>query len=557
MFPLFRRAALAASLFAAFAAPANAAVWSSPFAAYLTGRHAAVVDDLDTATDGLLAALAADPAVPELRQQAFLLAVLDGRQEAARLALSLPDGPIPRLVRADAEVRAGHWDAAEQLYAGLPAAPGFTAILRPLLIAWAQQGQGHTDAALATLQPLMQNPDLRAIFELHAALILDQAHRAPEAGRLYAQAETEYSGLNIRLAQMLASFQARSGHPEAGLAILRRLSRQGGDVSLAGRGLERAMARPVVADAREGVAESYLAIAALLRQQNASDFAGLMLQLALDLRPDLSAARMLLADIQAGRGRNGLALAALQPVPADDSLGAVVALRRGMLLAALGRTQEAEATLVAVARDYPDQPGPFAQLGDFYRVRGRFEDAAVAYDKAIAHLPTPIASDWPLFFARGVSLDRAHRWDRAEADLRHALALSPDQPDVLNYLGYSWVVQNRNLDEARDMIRRAVDLVPNNGAYVDSLGCALLRQGDADGAVTWLLRAVELQPEDPTIGSHLGDAYWAAGRHPDAETEWRRALVLHPEPADRAKIEAKLEHVAKGGDPLTPDLLVQ
>jgi Flp pilus assembly protein TadD len=145
-----------------------------------------------------------------------------------------------------------------------------------------------------------------------------------------------------------------------------------------------------------------------------------------------------------------------------------------------------------------------------------------------------------VFYARGIAHERSGDWERAEADFRRALELSPEQPYVLNYLGYSWVEQGRNLDEARRMLERAVQLRPNDGNIADSLGWALFKLGDLNGAVHWLERAVELEPRSSVINDHLGDAYWMAGRRSEAQFQWRRALALGPEPGEGPRIEAKL-----------------
>jgi Flp pilus assembly protein TadD len=139
-----------------------------------------------------------------------------------------------------------------------------------------------------------------------------------------------------------------------------------------------------------------------------------------------------------------------------------------------------------------------------------------------------------------VAEERAHLWPKADADFHRALELSPDQPFVLNYLGYSYADMGHHLTEAREMIERASERRPNDGAIIDSLGWVMYRQGDSKSAVKTLERAVELEPEDSTINGHLGDAYWAAGRKVEAQYQWRRALTLNPPPDDAAKLEAKL-----------------
>jgi len=190
--------------------------------------------------------------------------------------------------------------------------------------------------------------------------------------------------------------------------------------------------------------------------------------------------------------------------------------------------------------------------GDVLRGMKRFSEAVTAYDQAVARVPNPTRVNWPLFYDRGIALERAHNWPRAEADFNKALELAPDQPYVLNYLGYSWTEQGHNLDRAHQMIARAVEQRPNDGSILDSLGWVVLRQGDVGSAVKYLERAVELEPEDATVNGHLGDAYWAAGRKVEAQYQWRRALNLKPEPEDAQKFEQKLRDAAEHTSPGIP-----
>jgi Flp pilus assembly protein TadD len=174
------------------------------------------------------------------------------------------------------------------------------------------------------------------------------------------------------------------------------------------------------------------------------------------------------------------------------------------------------------------------------RESGQFAEAAATYGRAIQRLRSPSRDAWTLYYGQGMSYDRAHQWPQAEAAFLRALELSPDQPYVLNYLGYAWTEQGRNLTRARKMIERAVEEQPNDGSIVDSLGWVLLQAGDKAGAIRFLERAVELEPEDSTINGHLGDAYFAAGRKQEADVQWRRALILHPDPQEALQLQAKL-----------------
>ena len=180
-------------------------------------------------------------------------------------------------------------------------------------------------------------------------------------------------------------------------------------------------------------------------------------------------------------------------------------------------------------------------LGDVLRRNERFEEAAAYYDIAISRTEAIEARHWSLFYSRGVTLERTDQWPRAEEDFLKALELKPDQPLVLNYLGYSWVEQGINLKHAMELIERAVVLRPTDGYIIDSLGWAFYRLGDFTNAVKHLERAVELRAADPIITDHLGDVYWRVGRELEARFQWERALVLGAEEDAAALIRQKLK----------------
>jgi tetratricopeptide (TPR) repeat protein len=513
---------------------------SGIFGDFLAGRFAMSEADAQAASGEFLRALAARPDDPELQQQAFIASLIAGRGEAVQLARKLPESQAAQLLLAQADVRAGHWQLAELRFATLPR-QGLTQLLQPLLVAWTQQGDGRTDAALATLRPLLEGQRFRGVYALHSGLIADQAGRWADAAKLYHQAQVEYGGMNLRLAQILASAQARHGHSGDARRILTEMAADAPDIDIALPSLIVASGSLAVPRAADGIAEAYLGLAAALRSQDAGDFAMLLLRLALDLRPDLTAARLLAADILDSQQHLDHALLMLAPVGNDDALIAVVRLERIGLTERLGHSDEALHELQRLVHDYPDSPVPAMREGDLLRGKQRFVEAIAAYDQAIARIKTPTPGDWLAFYDRGICYERSRQWSKAEADFKHALALAPDQPFVLNYLGYSWADMGQNLTQARAMIDRAVQHRPNDGAIIDSLGWVMLRQGEIADAVRTLERAVELEPEDASINGHLGDAYWAAGRKLEATYQWRRALTFHPEPDDAAKLEAKLQ----------------
>ncbi|SDD64497.1 tetratricopeptide repeat protein [Belnapia rosea] len=550
--PPLRLALLAAALLSACAASGGPRGASGPpgrgaFGAYLTGRFAASETDTKVAADTMLEALRADPDQPEVLNRAFLAALLDGRSDATRLARRLPDNPAANLLLAGSEVQAGRWDRAEQRLRALNRS-GPVQVLQPVLLAWVQFGRGQPDQAQATLRPLVEANRLRALNALHAALIADLAGKPREAERLARMAVADQPQPPWRLAVLAAGVLNRAGRGAEAGRLMDQILASGDDAALAAAQGNRRLALGArgVASPADGIAEAYTALASALRGQGSNDFALVLAQLALRLRPGFAAALVLVADTLADQGHEEQALATLNQIAADDPLTPVIVLRRAALLDKLNRTEEAVGLLRGLADANQTLPQPPARLGDLLRRRERFAEAAQAYDQALSRSGPVDPSDWPLFYARGIARERSGQAAAAEADLLRALELSPEQPYVLNYLGYSWAEQGKNLDRAKSMLLQATELRPQDGNIADSLGWVLFRLGNLPEAVTWLEKSVELEPRSSVINDHLGDAYWAAGRQREAQFQWRRALALDPEPAEIAKLETKLREGLPG-----------
>ena len=511
-----------------------------PLSAFLTGRIALSNADYDLAAEALLVALESNPDSVDLRHQAFTATLIAGRPEAEKLARTIPENPIAQMLLGSTDAKAGRWSQAERRFTEIPH-QGPMQVIQPILVAWTKQGAGRTDDALSMLRAVMEIQGTRgALLPLHAALISDQADRRRDADQVYQTAAADRAGMNIRLAYLIAGWNARTSRPENAQRLLDQIQEAVPDAAILASSLSSAITTRPVESSTDGLAEVFLALGSSLRSANTNDLALMILGLALQLRPDFSAARLAMSDIHSSRQHNQAALAVLIPIPARDMLNPIVRLRQASLLERTGRTDQAVAMLRELSRDVPRSGVPGRHLGDIYRAKSRFKDAIVAYDQAIAQTPGITASDWILFYHRGIALDRDGQWEKAQADFEQALVLAPDQPYALNYLAYSWTERGQNLTRARAMLEKALRARPNDGAITDSLGWVLFRMGNLPEAVRLLERASELEPDDPTISSHLGDVYWAVGRRIEALYQWRRALTLNPPPEEMAQLEEKI-----------------
>jgi tetratricopeptide (TPR) repeat protein len=222
-----------------------------------------------------------------------------------------------------------------------------------------------------------------------------------------------------------------------------------------------------------------------------------------------------------------LAIAAYRQVPREHPSFHVAELGRAEVLRRDNRPDAAIEVLDQLVQTNPDLADVHIAAGDLYRTQEDYAKAVTSYDRAVELLEERDNPQWFVHYARAISHERQDNWEEAEADFRRALELNPGHPQVLNYLGYSMVEQRVNLDEALDMIERAVSEQPESGYIVDSLGWALYRLGRYDEAIGHMERAAELMPTDPVINDHLGDVLWAVGRKAEARFQWKRALSLH------------------------------
>lgn len=529
---------------------------SSQLGNYLAGRHAQAMRDLDAAAVYLGAALANDRESEDLLRRTFLVLLADGRVEEAvplaqRVVAVRGEDAIAYLTLAAAAAADEDFGSVEVYLNRLDGA-GFGQYFRPIFAAWSKAAQDDIDGALAALAPLGKDAGSIALHDTHAALINARAGRLDVAIDLLVKVTERQGGFALRTTELLGGVYEAAGDRRAAEAIYRSFLDQypgsrlmhaplarienGGDYSLE------------IVSAADGIAEGLFGVASSFNQQNAPETALILARLADYMRPDFAPLQLMIGNLVEHLYGADQAIEVYESVRRDSDYAWSADLRRAGNLADLDRADEAEELLRDLAAQDKDSPDPLIDLGDLMRAEGRFVDAVAAYDEAFTRIGTPDARYWSLYYARGIALERSKVWERAEADFLKALEYEPDQPLVLNYLGYSWVESGVNLERALEMIRRAVELRPNDGYIIDSLGWAFYRLGRWDEAVRELERAVERRPEDPIINDHLGDAYWQIGRHREARFQWKRALSLDPEEDLIPILEEKLDNGLNAGN---------
>jgi tetratricopeptide (TPR) repeat protein len=457
-----------------------------------------------------------------------------------------PSSHPARLLLAVEQIRNKNYKAAEE--ALRDTAAGVLADLTgALLVAWARFGEGEIDKAITELDKLKGEDWYEPFKNLHSGYIALASGRVDQALKLLGKAR-ELDANAIRITEAYARALALAGRKDEAVAALADFLSRYPDNALARAALENlhtgSGAEEVVATPVQGAAEALAGLGAAVGQEGGLEVASLYLRLSLYLDPQVAGglAALSLGNLLDGSGQGEAALAAFESIGADEPFRALGALRAAIALDRMERTEEAEAAFKEALQRNPEDMQSYISYGNMLRGRERFAEAAAVYTQALDRLDRREASDWSIFYFRGIAYERTKEWKKAEADFHEALRLSPDQPLVLNYLGYSWVDMGMNLDEAMRMIRKAVDLRPNDGYIVDSLGWAHYRLGRYEEAVTELERAVSLRPDDPVIHDHLGDAYWKLGRKLEAQFQWRHARDFG---AEGEELELILKKIAE------------
>ena len=527
----------------AYAPPEDAAALGD----YLVARYAAMTNDPREAASRYAAAIETAPRSTEIAERAVFSALLSGDfRQAVRLAHKAQgagnDGTVVRLTLGIDAMAAGK-DEISAVYLDEAGFGPFNRTVARSISAWRmtnhegpaaaevflkdtltgdprldsatlytmgliQLSAGEDDAALSTFETLWDSGAKLAVgLEAHARLLAARGDRD-------------------RAVHLLTAFRDQVGAN----ATLERLR---ADIE-AGRDIRVTRLTP-----KQGAALAVYVPAAALVSRTDDDVAAIYFVLALALDPDLHEARSLWAQSLDKAGRRNEAIAVLSQIPESSPFYASA---RGQIAWAM-RRQGRDAEAIQLARTAlahsPDRSLK-VQLADLYRSLARYDEADRLLTGIIEDDAKAGRADWRILYARGATREALDRWPEAEADLKAALQIEPQDPLILNHLGYTYVDRGINLEEGLNLIRSALTYNPDSGFITDSLGWAYYRLGRYELATYFLERAVELEPGDPTLNDHLGDAYWRAGRKLEAKYQWERSLKLDPAEQERARIEVKL-----------------
>lgn len=521
---------------------------------YLAARVGEQDHDYDAAADQMDQALALTPLDPELIYAVFRLRMYAGRiDSAAELAPAVlatrPGDGFANLVMAIESIKKGDYKAAERQLTQIGAENQLGA-LREYVMAWLKAGEKDFAAARSFLARLKPAAGERA--EAPALVIeaqIDEMAGDKEAAEAKYRRAISLDRNGLRTTIAVAEGLRRLGKGDEAREILKTYgTRYSDSVVMDGlMGPNAPMPKPP--SPASGIADIMFDIGGILAadpRNQRTDLALIFYQLATALKPEQDFAWLMIAGVYEQFGQIPKAVAALGKISPTSPLYWQARLRTAALDAQEDKFDQAVARLKTLVAEKPDRIDAALTLADLLRGKDRFAEAVAAYDTAISRLGKPDERHWQVYFGRGIVLERTKNWPKAEADMKKALELSPEQPYVLNYLGYSWIDQGLHLQEGMKMLERATELRPDDGSITDSVGWAYYRLGQYEKAVEWLERATEQKGDDSTITDHLGDAYWHVGRRREARFQWERALHQNP---DKDRLPVIQDKIANGLNP--------
>ena len=528
---------------------------------YLAAQVAIDDNDDDAAVQFLERALALDPDDKDLKQKLFVALVSNGRvADAAEIARNTPKlGTSQNLagyVLAAESMRKRSWKNAINALKDV-AGVDLDKTLREITHAWALQGLGETDQALARIAELEGPEWISVMKDYHSGLIANAGGNQDLAAEKFQSVIDNRAVIPIltetyiRAVEAMVRNRSQAGDKQKAQEILdygisllpshspfQRLNEQLQSDSVL---------KPILTTPQQGMAELFYNIATAIRRDGAGNFSKNYLQISNSLAPKSDVIQIALAELYLQQGDYEKSNTYYNAVADTSPFSRIARLEKATNLSRLEKKEEAITELKSLIESDPSDLTGYLTLGNVYSREERYREAADTYDKAVGIIGEPKSFHWNLFFRRGISYERLKDWEKAEPNFMKSLDLSANQPEVLNYLGYSWVDQGINLDQGMDMIRKAVELRPRSGFIVDSLGWAHYRLGQFDDAVRELEKAVQLMPQDPTINDHLGDAYWQVGRKLEATFQWNIALATKTPPDDPEAIKKKLKEGLQTG----------
>ena len=502
-----------------------------------------------SAAQHYLSALANDPESTYVAERAFFQLLYSGQlEDATKVANQMMTGDVPvqdhliKLIHILSFYKQGNWPETRVLL-DKHLDTGFGFLAMPLLKAWSYAAEDNLEQAEEALEAL-RSRRFDHLADEHLAYMADYLGDEVRAEELYKKVIAGERLASVQPIIAYAYMLKRAGKDTQALDLLVEQSKRfNNQVYLyrEGQKLLRGGTPTQTAASPQGAAGlMFFRLGTELAQNKATQSSIIYMRIASYMTPKVEDVYFMLGSLFEQIENVEEAVAAYNMISPDSPSRAAAEARKIEAYRYGGKADLAEAFLRKELLKYPGNSKLSIDLADILQQRQDYDGAILYYSRAIASINTPKATDWYVYFARGATFESKGDWSSAEADMKAALALAPNEPVVLNHLGYSWIDRGQNIEEAKEMIARAVEARPKDGFIVDSMGWALYLTGDYDAAIGYLEQAVKLEPDEATLNDHLGDAYWRVGRKIEARFQWQHALDSNPTEEERLKLVEKL-----------------
>ena len=538
------------------------------YGAYLAGRVAHLRQDFNSAADYYMISLQTDPENAELLERIYVILASQGRvSEAAKFAKQSQQkgdtNNFTHIIIAVDDAKAGRYPQALASLKKLGGNPVYTKFITPLLASWVYVGMGNQEKAIETISILNEDKGFKSLYHFHAGMIEDYFGNNKEAQKHYeVLINDEKTEMSFRTLQVISNFYIRTGQKEKAIALLERFNSellfldmiQNLAQKTANATQENTQA--IIDSSDIGLSEALFSIAANMRQiSSGTDIAHIFICLSIYSNPNYDLAQLMLADILESREMYQDAIDVYDEISPTSESYNTVQIKKAADYVLMEDYKAAEILLKTIIKKDPNSFQANLDLGDVMRLRGKYADAIEYYGKALSLMEPNNPQAWIIHYALGIAYEQNGDWEQAESSLKQALILSQNHYYVQNYLGYSWLKQGKNIEDAMSLIVDAYNQAPSDGHITDSLGWAFYKIGNYKEAVFYLEKASELEPANALISDHLGNAYWQNGRKAEAVFQWNHTLKMKDDSheVDMKKVEEKIENGMEKEQPLPYD----
>ena len=538
------------------------------YGAYLAGRVAHLRQDFNSAADYYMISLQTDPENAELLERIYVILASQGRvSEAAKFAKKSQQkgdtNNFTHIIIAVDDAKAGRYPQALASLKKLGGNPVYTKFITPLLASWVYVGMGNQEKAIETISILNEDKGFKSLYHFHAGMIEDYFGNNKEAQKHYeVLINDEKTEMSFRTLQVISNFYIRTGQKEKAVALLERFNSellfldmiQNLAQKTANATQENTQA--IIDSSDIGLSEALFSIAANMRQiSSGTDIAHIFICLSIYSNPNYDLAQLMLADILESREMYQDAIDVYDEISPTSESYNTVQIKKAADYVLMDDYKAAEILLKTIIKKDPNSFQANLDLGDVMRLRGKYADAIEYYGKALSLMEPNNPQAWIIHYALGIAYEQNGDWEQAESSLKQALILSQNHYYVQNYLGYSWLKQGKNIEDAMSLIVDAYNQAPSDGHITDSLGWAFYKIGNYEEAVFYLEKASELEPANALISDHLGNAYWQNGRKAEAVFQWNHTLKMKDDSheVDMKKVEEKIENGMEKEQPLPYD----